>query len=115
MLWQGGAHAPPSPLERYRTMPPKPLYAEYGTDVAGADAYASVIASTTRECQNIMLEVATKDAIVSLDGGTTGHIYVVAGAAPIVLNGVSIPKGADIQGKNAAAGQNYANLRIHIW
>lgn len=93
----------------------KPRYPEYGVDAAGENTYADVIASAARGCQSIMLECATNDAIVSLDDGTSDHIYVVAGAAPIVLNGVSIPEGAAIQGKNASAGDNYANLRIHIW
>ena len=90
-------------------------YPEYGADAAGENTYANVIAATKRQCTNLMVACATQDAIVSLDGGTTDHIYVVAGAQPLTLNGIVIPKGAAIQGKNAASGSNYANLNVTIW
>ena len=93
----------------------KPLYPEYGTDAAGEDTYANVIATTSREHHNISAYCATKSAIISLDGGTTGHIFVVAGAPPVQINGISIPKGAAIQAKNAAAGNNYATLSVVVW
>ena len=93
----------------------KPLYPEYGTDATGANTYANVIAAAARECHNIELICTTNDAIVSLDGGTSDNIYVVAGTTPKTLTGVCIPKGAVIQGKNATTDSNYANLRIHIW
>lgn len=96
-------------------MPKKPLYPEKGVDAVGENTYANVIAATARECTSIMCECATNDAIVSLDGGTTEHIIVVAGADPIVLHGMSIPAGAAIQGKNETTNSNYATLRIHIW
>lgn len=93
----------------------KPKYPEYGTDAAGENAYADVIAATAREHTNLSVHCATQDAIVSLDGGTTDHIYVVAAAAPLCLSGICIPKGAAIQGKNAGAGANYATLSVTVW
>ena len=93
----------------------KPTLPEKGIDAAGENTYADVIAATARECSNISVSVSTEDAIVSLDGGTTEHIYVAADAAPFVLANVNIPAGSQIQGKNAGAGSNYANLIVHVW
>ena len=87
----------------------------YGTDAAGANTYVEVIAARTDPEVYNMLRVwcATQDAILSLDGGTTDHIYVVAGIAPETI---SLPnRSASIQAKNAAAGLNYATLFVQVW
>jgi len=93
----------------------KPIYPAKGYDAAGADAYTDLIAATAREYHNLSVYCATKHAIVSLDGGTTENIFLVAGAPPTVLHGISIPKGAAIQAKNETAGQNYATLALTVW
>lgn len=93
----------------------------YGIDATGADTYVELIASPrdpanefeNKEYTNIIVFCATQDAIVSLDGGTTGQIYVKAGAEPMQLNNIKIT--AAVQGKNAGAGSNYANLVAIVW
>jgi len=93
----------------------KPSLPEYGTDATGADTYATVINGITRECHNLSAVCDTQDAIISLDGGTTDHLFVDASQGQLVFQGLVIPKAAVIQGKNASAGNNYANLRITVW
>lgn len=92
----------------------------YGLDAAGQDAYAEIIASPrgsgdeeNKEYNNIYVWCATKDAILSLDGGTTDNVYVGAGKEPMKIEGVKITQA--IQAKNAAAGQNYATLVVIAW
>ena len=93
----------------------------YGVDATGADAYVGLIAAPrtagdneeNKEYTNIILFCTTKDAIVSLDGGTTDNIYVGAGLAPIHLRGLHITQA--VQGKNGVSGQNYANLVAIVW
>jgi len=87
----------------------------YGTDAAGADTYVEVLAAPAgnRRYTSVRLWCATKDAIVSLDGGTTDHVFLVAGV-PIQLEGVGPITGA-IQAKNAVSGQNYATLYAMAW
>ena len=87
----------------------------YGTDAAGANAYVEIVAAPpgNRRYRNIRIWCATNDAIVSLDAGTTGHIYVVAGT-PVQLEGLG-PISAAIHAKNATGGSNYANLFVQVW
>lgn len=87
-----------------------------GADAVGADTYVEVIAAPAGNrgpYTHLIVSCATKDAIISLDGGTTDHIQVSAGVLPMRLDGLSI-RGA-IQAKNAAAGENYATLVANAW
>lgn len=87
-----------------------------GTDATGADTYATVtgLNGIARQCQCISVYCATNPAIISLDGGTTDHIFVNAGEQ-FVFPAVVIPAGAVIQAKNGSAGNNYASLSISVW
>jgi len=91
-----------------------PKLPEMGTDAAGENTYANVINGIARECHNLSVYCATNPAIVSLDGGTTDHLYVNAGEQ-FVFHGLVIPKGAVIQAKNGTAGSNYATLSLAVW
>ena len=91
-----------------------PRLPEMGTDAVGADTYANVINGTARQCQSLSAYCATQDAILSLDGGTTDHLYLQAGVQK-VFHGLVIPEGAVIQAKNASAGNNYATLSVAVW
>ena len=86
-----------------------------GTDAAGADAYAAVIAAPTapKVYRNLVAVCATQNAILSLDAGTTDQVFVVAGAAPVRFDGLWITKA--IHAKNATGGSNYANLAVMVW
>lgn len=86
----------------------------YGKDATGADAHATVLTSPNRECHHLHASVQTKDAIVSLDGGTTDHLWIPIGAS-VLFSGLKIPPGSVIQGKNGVGAQNYANLAISVW
>lgn len=87
---------------------------EYGIDAAGADTYTTIVtASADREHVSISLQ-GSNDAIVSLDGGTTDHIYVPANSM-LVMDSVLIANADDVQGKNATPGSNYTNLAVTIW
>lgn len=87
----------------------------YGTDAAGADAYATVLTAPARVTRHAMVELdAGNDAIISFDAGTTDHL-LVRGGNSYVFDGLSIASEATIQAKNASAGNNYANLTITVW
>jgi len=87
----------------------------FQTDAEGADAYATVVTAPDRVCHYARIQLdAGHDAIVSLDGGTTDHLFVKANSQE-ALAGLTIGPGASIQGKNAAAGDNYTNLRVTVW
>lgn len=91
-----------------------PKLPEYGTDAAGENTYATVINGIARECNSLSVYCATHPAIISLDGGTTEHLYVNAGEQ-FVFHGLVIPKGAVIKAKNATSGSNYATLSVAVW
>lgn len=84
-----------------------------GFDTAGADAYTTIL-TAPRRCSHLFYMIATKDGILSLNGGVIPHFYLLAGTSDH-LPGLDIPAGSVIQAKNFAAGQNYANLYISIW
>jgi len=87
----------------------------FQTDAEGADAYATVVTAPDRVCHYARIQLdAGHDAIVSLDGGTTDHLFIKANSQE-VLSGLTIGPGANIQGRNAVAGDNYTNLRITVW
>lgn len=88
-----------------------------GTDAAANadDTYAEVIAAASlpgmRRCIQGTAMVATNDAILSFDGGTTDHIPVKAGEqvhfGPCQIDSV--------HGKNAVAASDYTALFVAIW
>ena len=85
---------------------------------ANADDTYYDLGTVLRECTSMSVACATKDAIVSLNGGVTDHLYVrnTGGAdAPLILTGLHIPAGAVISAKNEAANNDYASLYISVW
>lgn len=85
-----------------------------GTDATGQDAYATV---KTPSANATHLQVGlggANDAIISLDGGVTDHLYIYAGTI-VTYDNILIANGVAIQAKNAVGGSNYSNLRITIW
>ena len=84
-----------------------------GTDAAGADTYVTIL-TTGGRCRNLMVRCGTQNAILSLDGGVTEHIYVVAGNVQ-TFYGLDIPAGVNIQAKNATVASNYISLYLMVW
>lgn len=87
----------------------------YGTDAAGANTYVEVIAACTDPEYWNMLSVwcATQDAIISLDAGTTDHIFVDAGTAKATY--CLGPRTSAVHAKNETADANYATLFVQVW
>jgi len=86
----------------------------YGIDIAGVNAYTTIVtANADRRHISISLQ-GSYDAIVSLDSGTTEHIYVPANST-ITLDNVLILNTATIQGKNVTADENYEKLAVTVW
>lgn len=87
-----------------------------GTIATGADTYAQIIIAP-RYCTHLSAIVATKNAILSLDGGSTDSLALSLNSFGSMsdLSGLSIQKGSVIMAKNEVAGQNYANLHVSIW
>jgi len=78
--------------------------------------------STRRGCltfphfaTRILFQVDTKDAVLSLDGGLTDHLFLGNLKGQMLLDGLAIEGGATISAKNAVGGQNYANLTVAVW
>lgn len=85
-----------------------------GIDAVGADAYATVV-TPSADATHIKVNLdGSNDAIISLDAGTTDHIYITAGEVA-TLDQIAITSGTAIQAKNATPGSNYTNLTITIW
>jgi len=86
----------------------------YGWDLAGTDTYTTLV-TPSRDMENILISLGGEnDALVSLDGGVTNHIYVPA-ASIIVLDAIKLQEGVAIQGKNASGGSAYAELAVTVW
>ena len=88
-----------------------------GTDATGTDAYAEVLAapSGNTRYRRISASCDTKNAIISLDAGTTDFAEIIAGEPALVFDMSHAPVTLAIQGKNGTAGQDYANLVINAW
>jgi hypothetical protein len=88
----------------------------YGYDLAGADAYAQVIAAQTglNQYNYCIAWCATKGALISLDGGTTDHFRIDPDASPIPLKVTFSPRAGAVHAKNCDSGQNYAALHVII-
>lgn len=86
----------------------------YDTDDTGQDAYETVLTTPSRVCGHLLVQCETNDAIISMNGGTTDHLYVTKDKT-YCLDGLAIPGGQAIQAKNASAGNNYANLKMTVW
>lgn len=85
-----------------------------GSDSTGQDAYATV-KTPTADASHIEISLSgSNDAIISLDGGVTDHIYIQAMSIH-TLDNVQITSGVAIQAKNAIGGSNYSGLNISIW
>lgn len=87
----------------------------FGTDATGEDTYVVVIAARTAQTDaynHIIAWCTTKDAILSLDGGDTDHIHLLADAAPIRID-FALKTGA-VHAKNFDAGQNYGAVWANI-
>ena len=76
------------------------------------DGYTEIIAARTKEerYNYVIVSCETHDAIVSLDAGTTEHIFVPAGLTPFLVP-CEERQGA-IHGKNAVAQSDYVNLVV---
>ena len=86
----------------------------YAADVAGADAYASVVTAPARICHYVHASVGDNGAIISLDAGSTDHFALPANTERL-FPGVIVGSGVAIHGKNLSAGNNYTNLRVSVW
>lgn len=87
----------------------------YGQDATGADTYATIVTAGGSGASHIAIfNAGAKDAIISLNSGTTDMFYV-PGLSVATFDAVTIAAGATIQAKNGVAGQNYTNLSITIW
>ena len=86
----------------------------YGIDTTGADTYATIVTASAARTRILITLQGANDAIVSVDGGTTDHIYIPAGSV-ISLDNLAIANGVAVQAKNASAGNNYSNLSVTIW
>ena len=88
----------------------------YGIDATANldDTYYEVIAARSgEERYNVVIaSVATNDALLSLDGGTTAHIFLTAGQAPLKVP-CPLTQGA-VHAKNAAATADYTALNVTI-
>lgn len=81
---------------------------------SGTDSYVTVLATTARRSHILISLQGSNDAIISLDGGSNGHIYVPANSV-ITLDAVDILTLTNIQAKNAVGGSNFTNLNITVW
>jgi len=86
----------------------------FGTDAAGQDAHAKVLDCPSRVTHHLIAFAEINAAILSLNGGTTDHVYVPAGGG-VALDGLAIPASAEVHAKNAVGGSDYANLRLMVW
>jgi len=86
-----------------------------GSKAAGGNAHAVVVAALTGNevASRLTARCETNDAILSLDGGTTDHVRVVAGDAPLELTGLT--PFASVYAKNAVEDSNFAKLTVNIW
>jgi hypothetical protein len=86
----------------------------FGTDAAGQDAHQKVLDCPSRATHHLIAFAETNAAILSLNGGTTDHVYVPAGGG-VALDGLAIPASAEVHAKNAVGGSNFVNLRVMVW
>ena len=90
-----------------------PGTAVYGYDAAGENTYILVCA-TEHRCRNMLVTVATKACIVSIDGGVHDFGAFMPGTTTPVGQ-LDIPAGTGIYAKNETADMNYATLHISVW
>ena len=89
-----------------------------GMDANGQNDYAKVLDAPARVTH--FLFVACEDAnagvTISLDGGSTDHLYLPGGAQHgVVLGGLNIPASAEVHAKNTDANEHYIDLSIAVW
>ena len=85
-----------------------------GTLATGTDAYVKVLDVPDRTCGNLLVQVDTNDVVISLDGGITDHLTVKADSS-MVLTGLAIGAGVEVQAKNATASENFTDLIVAVW
>jgi hypothetical protein len=91
------------------------LPAAEGVDAVGTDAYATIYTCPARVCNRLKVSLDPGfDGVLSLDGGTTDHFFIKANTL-LTLEGLAIPSGAVLQGKNAVGGSAYTNMRVVAW
>ena len=86
----------------------------YGVDATGQDAYATVITVSGAKNHLFVQNTGTNPAIISVDSGTTDHIYI-AGNTSAMFDNLAIADAATIRAKNGSAGNNYSGLYITVW
>jgi hypothetical protein len=88
---------------------------QHGEDLAlpTDDSYATVV-TATKSCTHLMAWCETHDVMLSLDGGTTDHLAILAGQVH-TFDGLDIALGAVIQGKNLVAAEDAVRLHVMIW
>jgi hypothetical protein len=85
--------------------------------ITGGDTYDSyvVVMVCQREIHNLFLYASGNDAVVSLDGGKTGHFYLVKGQAYPAFSDLRLPAGTQIAVKNADAANNFTAFYGTMW
>lgn len=77
------------------------------------DNYATILTLTAAANHLRVSLQGSNDAILSLDGGTTEHMVIVAGAIEVLP--VYLANGTVIKAKNKTAGSNFSKLNINVW
>ena len=86
----------------------------YGSSTTGANTYATVITANANRTHLLVNNAGAKACIISVDGGTTDHLYIPGGGIAIFDN-LLIANGATVKAKNGVAGENYTDLKITLW
>ena len=85
-----------------------------GTLATGTDAYQTVVTTNASRTHIKVSLAGANDAIVSLNAGTTDHIYIQANSE-VVLDDVLVATATAVQAKNAVGGSNHSKLAITVW
>jgi hypothetical protein len=86
----------------------------YALSATGADAFATILTPSEDKAHLAVYNAGTHPAVLSLDAGTTAHLYV-PGQATQVFDWIYLEQGVAIQARNATPGSNYTNLYLMIW
>lgn len=96
---------------------PETLKPTYGYDAAANadDSYFEVVADSATNIvyHSIEAGVTTKGAVISLDGGTTAHLVVLAGG---LIGPVFVESGfVSVQAKNHVVANDYTEFWCNVW
>ncbi len=94
---------------KYPGLPAWPIPLTFADPAANTYTAAQAV---TRDCCRIRLIVGNSGVVVSLDGGTTGHISLPPNSMDDVE--VQIPKDATIAVKRYTAGVAFTNLIVEV-